>query len=151
MLRYSLIVLFLLILFSFSFANNTINNFGIIKVKVVNINSNNGIIRSHIYREIDSKSFPKKTSNCYRRGYGEISNNQSIIIYDSLEYGYYAISVHHDENNDGWMNKTFLGYPAEGFGLSNNPKIFLSVPNFEDCKILLEKDTLSIVIKMKYL
>lgn len=151
MLSYLKIILLILIFFSFSFTSNSNIKYGVIKVKVVNINSNNGIIRSHIYRETDGKSFPKKTSNCYRRGFGEITNNQSIIIYDSLEYGYYAISVHHDENNDGWMNKTFLGYPAEGFGLSNNPKIFLSVPNFEDCKILLEEDTLNIVIKMKYL
>lgn len=48
-----------------------------------------------------------------------------------LTPGMYALVVVHDRNGDGVMEKTFLGLPQEGYGLSNNPRPLL-VPRFED-------------------
>lgn len=43
--------------------------------------------------------------------------------------GDYAVIAVHDEDGDGQMTKSFIGFPQEGFGVSNNPT-FLGPPRF---------------------
>jgi uncharacterized protein (DUF2141 family) len=40
-----------------------------------------------------------------------------------LPGGTYAISVMHDENDNGRMDSNFLGMPTEGYAFSNDPKV----------------------------
>ncbi|MEL6791752.1 MAG: DUF2141 domain-containing protein [Pseudomonadota bacterium] len=44
-----------------------------------------------------------------------------------------------DENNDGRLNRDFLGKPKEPYRFSNNIKPKLSRPSFEDTQVKLEK------------
>ena len=46
--------------------------------------------------------------------------------------GTYAIVIYHDENANTDMDTTFIGYPTEGFGFSNNPKLFLAPPSHDE-------------------
>lgn len=48
--------------------------------------------------------------------------------------GTYAVAVYHDENGNAKFDKTWFGLPDEGYGISNNPKIFLSAPAFDEVK-----------------
>jgi uncharacterized protein (DUF2141 family) len=45
--------------------------------------------------------------------------------------GRYAIAVLHDENSNHKLDRNILGWPKEGFGFSNNPKVNLSAPSFD--------------------
>jgi len=47
------------------------------------------------------------------------------------------------------MNKTFIGLPDEGYGMSNNPTIILSPPTFDESKFVLNKNEMTIKITMK--
>lgn len=58
----------------------------------------------------------------------------------SLPSGTYAISVFHDANNNQELDKNWVGYPKEKFGFSNNPKVTISAPNFEECSFKVDKD-----------
>lgn len=80
---------------------------------------------------------------------GMIKNNKATLIYDNVPFGKYALTVHHDLNNNGIMDRNFIGYPKEGFGLSRNPTILLSVPDFEECEFELNSSikTLHVVLK----
>lgn len=42
-------------------------------------------------------------------------------IFRDLAYGVYAVSVLHDENVNGKLDKNLIGVPKEGYGVSNNP------------------------------
>jgi uncharacterized protein (DUF2141 family) len=48
--------------------------------------------------------------------------------------GMYAVAIYHDENGNEKFDKTWMGLPDEGYGISNNPKIFLSAPAFDEAK-----------------
>lgn len=48
--------------------------------------------------------------------------------------GMYAVAVYHDENGNEKFDKTWIGLPDEGYGISNNPKIFMSAPAFNEAK-----------------
>ena len=48
-----------------------------------------------------------------------------------LPAGRYAIAALHDENSNHKLDRNMIGWPKEGFGFSNNPKVNLSAPSFE--------------------
>lgn len=47
-----------------------------------------------------------------------------------LPAGRYAIAVLYDENPNHKLDRNTIGWPKEGFGFSNNPKVGLSAPSF---------------------
>jgi len=61
----------------------------------------------------------------------KINNGHAIVSFKKLPKGRYAISVFHDENNNGKIDKGMLT-PKEGVGLSNFNTINLfNLPNFK--------------------
>lgn len=48
-----------------------------------------------------------------------------------LPAGRYAIAVLHDENSNHKLDRNLIGWPKEGFGFSNNPKVGMSAPSFD--------------------
>jgi uncharacterized protein (DUF2141 family) len=48
-----------------------------------------------------------------------------------LPAGRYAIAALHDENSNHKLDRNIVGWPKEGFGFSNNPKVNLSAPSFD--------------------
>ena len=142
-----LVLLFLMISLPIHTANN--QKFGKIIVKIVNFENSNGVLRSHLYSSAVSKSFPTVSDDAFKNVVGKINKNKCTVVYDSIPYGTYALTVHHDEDNDGWMNKSFIGYPSEGYGMSNNPTIILSAPDFNDSKFKLNRKNVTIKVIMK--
>jgi len=66
----------------------------------------------------------------------------------SLPAGTYAVSIYHDHNNNGALDRNFLGIPKEGYGVSNNPRVF-GKPTFDQCKFPLKKNK-NISIQVRY-
>ncbi len=48
-----------------------------------------------------------------------------------LPPGRYGIAVLHDENSNHKLDRNMFGWPKEGFGFSNNPKVNLTAPSFD--------------------
>lgn len=65
-----------------------------------------------------------------------------------LPRGTYAISVLHDKDENGKMTKSFLGWPVEAYGFSNNARGTFSAPAFEECVFELREPT-ELVIGIK--
>jgi uncharacterized protein (DUF2141 family) len=64
--------------------------------------------------------------------------------------GAYGLAIYHDENANGKVDRNGLGIPKEGFGFSNNPRIFFSAPSFKKVRFQVPAAGTSIRIKMKY-
>lgn len=47
--------------------------------------------------------------------------------------GKYAFAVFHDVNNNGELDKNFVGIPKEPYGFSKDFRPKFSAPRFEDC------------------
>ncbi|MDO8989972.1 MAG: DUF2141 domain-containing protein [Sideroxyarcus sp.] len=56
---------------------------------------------------------------------------ETVVRFDKLMPGRYAIMAYHDEDGNGALNRRFGMFPTEGFGLSNNPDV-MGPPKFED-------------------
>jgi len=63
--------------------------------------------------------------------------------------GIYAIAVFHDSNNNGILDKNFLGIPKEGNAFSNNVTTTFGPPSFEKAKFEL-KGAFIAKIEMQY-
>jgi uncharacterized protein (DUF2141 family) len=137
----------ILISISTSFSQNLK---GKLEVKIEGLENDSGFVRVHLYNYERRENFPKHTENCYKRAIEKISKNKAIVIFDELPYGTYCLSTHHDENSNESMDVSFLGLPVEGWGISNNVKLFLRLPKFDECSFIINSPFTSITVNMKY-
>jgi uncharacterized protein (DUF2141 family) len=56
---------------------------------------------------------------------------ETVVRFEKLPPGRYAIMAYHDEDGNGELNRRFGMFPTEGYGLSNNPAV-MGPPKFED-------------------
>ena len=78
-----------------------------------------------------------------------VSGSMTVKV-ENLAYGTYAVSMLDDENSNLEMDN-FLGVPKEGFGFSNNPKVGMSTPKFEECAFIIDQPVKKITIQINYL
>lgn len=64
--------------------------------------------------------------------------------------GAYGLALYHDENGNGKIDRNMIGIPKEGFGFSNNPRIFMSAPSFKSVRMAVSGNGASARIRMKY-
>ena len=62
-----------------------------------------------------------------------------------------AVTLFHDANRNGVLDKGLFGIPREGFGFSANPTIWKGAPAFEDCRVSWDASRPEIVVSMVYL
>jgi uncharacterized protein (DUF2141 family) len=76
--------------------------------------------------------------------------NQAVRFSIDMPPGAYALSVVHDENGNGRLD-TRLGIPREGFGFSNNPRIWFGPPSFESARFPFPPNGAALSVTMKYM
>tara|TARA_E500000178_G_C16540491_1_gene538543 strand:+ start:111 stop:536 length:426 start_codon:yes stop_codon:yes gene_type:complete len=136
-----LIVVLIITIYSFNV------NAGQIKISVSNIDEEKGTIHFGVYN--DSKLFPSKDGRIIG-GFEEVSKviTNGLLIND-LEESDYAIAIFHDKNSNKEFD-TFLAIPTEKYGFSNNAKVFLGPPKFEDASIFVGRNAfVEIIIELR--
>ena len=119
-------------------------------IKAEGLENSDGTIVVALYNK--EGSIPdQKFKNYYRKENAHIINEKSEFTFNSLSQGFYAVSILHDENNNGKIDTKFmLPLPDEGVGFSNYEEFGLrNKPNFKKASFNLDKDT-TIVIKIIY-
>lgn len=129
-------------------ANDKNNRTGKIIIEVEGLRNSNGNVRSHLYNS--DKFFPTLSDSAFMRVIVPIENGKCTIVFEDIEYGEYAFTVHHDENLNVKMDRNILGLPTEGWGISNNPKVIFTLPSFETAKFKLDKKIIKLNVKMRY-
>ncbi len=116
-------------------------------VTLVGLRSMQGVVRLSVYDRAET----------FLQDDGRIARHRVIVTvvpmqvtFPGLAAGRYAISVVHDENDDGKLNRNVLGMPLEGYGFSNDAPVVLGPPSFEKAAIPLGVDNTTIPITMRY-
>ena len=120
---------------------------GEIKILVSNIEEKKGTIHYGVYN--NSELFPEESGKILG-GYAEVSKviKNGLLISD-LEESNYAIAIFHDKNSNNEFD-TFFSIPKEKFGFSNNARVFLAPPKFEDASIFVGQNSIvEIMIKLR--
>jgi len=72
-----------------------------------------------------------------------ITNYKVTVILKDIPFGTYAVSVFHDENGSGKLERNVLGIPKEDYGFSNNARGKVNPPGFD--KVRFELNTRSVI------
>jgi len=97
------------------------------------------------------EGFPADPDLAVRRLFSAIVRDACRVTLEDVPYGTYAVSVFHDENADGKLQKNFFGIPREGVGASGNPGMKFGPPKFRDACFTLDSPELKLAITVKYL
>ncbi|MFP4527252.1 MAG: DUF2141 domain-containing protein [Candidatus Kapaibacterium sp.] len=123
-------------------------NSGALIVIIEGFENNRGQALCHLFNT--PQGYPDESEKCFKSGKSTIDKKSARIVFGAVPFGSYALTTHHDANLNGVMDKTFFGLPDEGYGISNNPEVLLSLPDFADCRFDFRKDGQEVIIKMKY-
>jgi len=72
------------------------------------------------------------------------------IVFTQLRPGRYAVIAFHDENDNGRLDESPWGVPAEGYGFSNDAQGLLAAPSFDAAGMTLDADYSEIRISLIY-
>jgi uncharacterized protein (DUF2141 family) len=116
-----------------------------LEVTVKEIRNDKGHLRIAIFN--DPGEFPRGNeihSLDVRAKSGDVTAR-----FRGIKPGKYAVAVHHDENLNKDMDTNFLGMPNEGYGFSNDARVFIIPPTFDAASFFisdkLEKISLHII------
>ncbi|MFO7810007.1 MAG: DUF2141 domain-containing protein [Candidatus Delongbacteria bacterium] len=138
------------ILFVFVLLTAEVTGTGVVEVtvKVEGFKSNKGYCRLLVYE--NEKGFPEDPDTSILISSLEIKDKRTEFSF-MIPPGTYAISILHDENSNEKLDKTWYGKPKEGFGISNNPKIWFGPPKFEEAAVKIDAENIDFQIKLIYL
>lgn len=94
------------------------------------------------------EGFPTHPEKAFRWGRAKVTSSSIIISFSGLPPGKYAIAAVHDENSNEVMDRNWLGFPDEPYGVSNNVMSTFSPPSFEEAKFTVseKRDTIKIEV-----
>ena len=120
-----------------------------VRATIDGVSSAKGHVICGIFRS--SEGFPKETQRTFKL-LSQPANPAGVQCdFLDLPAGTYAISVFHDENDDGVLNTNFLGMPREGYGVSNNHTYAAHAPSFEESHFTVDaQGTTELRIRLKY-
>jgi uncharacterized protein (DUF2141 family) len=119
---------------------------GKIEVTIRNIQPATGNIRVGLFNNEDD--FLK---NAVQGKVVKASATEVRVVFDNLAKGEYAVSIIHDENENGELDTNAIGIPKEGFAFGNNAMGTFGPPSFEKAKVQVENNTVTQEISVKYM
>jgi uncharacterized protein (DUF2141 family) len=71
---------------------------------------------------------------------GEASSNawggrKAAVVFTDLPPNDYGVVAFHDQNLNMKLDKNVFGWPKEGFGSANNPRVGLGPPGFPQARL----------------
>lgn len=116
-------------------------------LSIQGLRNTNGIVRLCLTR--NPAHFPDCNSDPAAVKRSLPAARAAAIHLGGLAPGTYALSVIHDENSNGRLDR-MMAIPREGFGFSRNPRIRMGPPRYEDVRFELAGRIQQTVV-MKYL
>lgn len=125
------------------------NRTGTLKIHITGFKNDEGVARIALFHE--EEGFPDNRKKAYWAGVNSIIENTSTLYISGIDYGTYAVSVFHDANNNGKIDKIWRIIPKEGFGTSNNIRDEEQGPSYKKSSFEIRADSTYITIEIKYL
>jgi uncharacterized protein (DUF2141 family) len=109
------------------FAGQQPNRIDVLEVTVENVRPGRGHVRVCLF---DNKAdFFGNALRCF----DVPATDENAIVkvtFDGLDDKEYAVAVYQDFNQNGILDRSWLGLPKEPYGFSNNPSTFFGPPGF---------------------
>ncbi len=118
---------------------------GRIEVTVSNIKKHVGEIRVGLFNS--KETFLEKA---VEGKVVKVTGDKATVVFEQIQNGEYALSVFHDENENGELDTNAIGIPKEGFAFGNNAMGTFGPPSFDKAKVIIENNKVTQDIRLKY-
>ncbi len=137
------VLVLMLFVFELSFAQKKESRSTII-VQLNGIKEQSGQVLLSLFNK--EEGFPTQPEKAFRWSRAKVTATSLIISLDGLPPGKYAIAVVQDENMNEVMDRDWMGFPSEPYGISNNAGGTFSPPTFDEAKFNVagKRDTVRI-------
>lgn len=125
------------------------DNRGAVVVEITGFRNSDGQVGILLFSR--EEGFPTDHKLAVKKIFSGIDQNACRVTLENIPYGFYAVSVFHDENADGKLKKNIFGIPREGIGASRNPTIRFGPPKFSEARFTLDSKEQRLAITMRYL
>lgn len=115
---------------------------------IENLRNGKGTVMLTLYPD-DKARFLKPMGSLYVTQVAARAGTVQACIFLPQQGGF-GLALYHDENANGRIDRNGLGIPKEGFGFSNNPRIFMSAPGFKSVRFMAGPGATALRIRMKY-
>jgi uncharacterized protein (DUF2141 family) len=107
-----------------------------VSVEVTGLASSRGVVECVLWAGPDG--FPTDTARAQAKVQVKgLAGPSARCTFDAVPRGTYAVTMSHDENENGKVDKNFLGIPLERYGFSNNPRPFMRAPRFDEAAFVV--------------
>jgi uncharacterized protein (DUF2141 family) len=121
----------------------------VIHIEISGLRSDKGQMLCALFSS--AESFPTKADKAVARLTAKIAERQAVCDFTGVAPGTYAVSVVHDENSNGKLDRNFIGMPREGVGASNDAKGHMGPPKFNAASFPYKGGRLDLKIHVNYL
>jgi uncharacterized protein (DUF2141 family) len=79
-----------------------------------------------------------------------IDGRRATCVLEAVPRGAYAFAFLHDEDDDGALDRDWIGLPQEGFGFSNDAAPNLGPPSYESARFVHQSGETTIAVRARY-
>ena len=120
-----------------------------IHVKILNIRNSTGTVACALFES--PVGFPTEYLHAATNIMViKVRDKQARCDFEAIAPGTYALAVVHDENMNGKLDTNWLGVPTEGYGFSNDVKVWFSAPSFSAASFLFDGKNLDLTVDLHY-
>jgi uncharacterized protein (DUF2141 family) len=113
-----------------------------VSFEVTGIESTSGHVLVALY---DEGSFLRKPLKAMRL---DPVRGKVTGTFKEVPEGIYALSVVHDENDNGKLDSNLVGIPVERYAFSNNPSLW-GAPRFSDARVTIAGSSQRFVLELR--
>jgi len=110
-----------------------------------------GNVRAHTGRvHVDICTQAQFLKDCPRWAEAPAKLGMTTITITGLPPGTYAAQAFYDQNGNGKLDRALFGIPKEGVGFSNDARIRMSPPKWEEAMFGYDGGSRTIQLKLRY-
>ena len=121
-----------------------------LRVDAEGLRNAKGVVGVLVFRS--PEGWPESVGKSFRHEAEAISAHAqaATVTIHGLPAGDYAVVALHDENKNMKLDRNVFGWPKEGFGFSNNPRIGLGPPPFAQSLVQVGCPTTEVTVRIVY-
>jgi uncharacterized protein (DUF2141 family) len=117
-----------------------------VAVEIEALRSSRGVVRGALFRSRHGwAEHGREIATCR----APIDRGRATCSLD-VAPGEYAFAFMHDEDDDGQLDRDWIGIPQEGFGFSNDAAPALGPPSFDSARFAHAASDTTIVVRARY-
>jgi uncharacterized protein (DUF2141 family) len=117
---------------------------GTLQIEVTNVRAQTGSVHADICTQAQ---FLK---DCSRSADAPARVGTTVLTLTGLKPGRYAAQVYYDQNGNHKVDKAMFGIPKEGVGFSNDAKIRMAPPKWEEAVFDYDGRARTIRLRLRY-